>query len=142
MISPAAPPPPRTRPTVWIVVVCVLGVLVLALAASTIVLATGNDKAGESAAASATSACELIDQVPDDGFEMLSGDDEPSPHMSRLAAAETLALLARDQDGDYKPLYETLREPRGVASQEFDATSDEFVDALASARDACAEEGL
>lgn len=140
MISPVSSPP-RTRPVAWIAATCVLGVLGVALAAATVMFATGGDEPGESPEATASGACTLIEQIPEDGFEMVDGD-EPSPHLSRMSAAEALAMLARDEDADYDALYEALRKPRAVASQEFEATGDEFVDALADARDACADEGL
>lgn len=136
-----APLPTRQRPTGWIVATCVLAVVAIALAV-VVLTADGDETVGTSADSSARAACELIGQVPEDGFEMTGDGDDYPPDMSRLAASETLLLLASAEQDGYDDLYETVQKPRLVASQEFDATGDEFVDALADARDACGEEDL
>lgn len=136
MSRPAATAP--NRPTAWIAA-AVLAVVVLALV--TLILVDGgsgdDDVPGQSAASTARAACELIDQVPEEGFDI--GDEANLPHQSRLGAAETLAFLAKDLDSDYESLYEAVRAPRNIAAAEFDWSSDDVVNALADARAACDE---
>lgn len=96
-----------------------------------------SDELGETAESSARAACTLVGQVPEDGFDM--SEESNFPDSSRLGAAETLAYLAKDLDGQYQALYESIAEPRQVSSVMFSADTPEFVDALARANDACAE---
>ncbi len=143
MTTPQSPSP---RPIGWIAATGVLCLVALVLTAVLITqLASDSDKVGESADSSAQAACDLVGQVPEDGFEMASEDEDENGYpegLARLGGAETLAMLATSQGGDYDDLQEAIRKPRAVANEQFKATGDDFVDALADARAACADEGF
>lgn len=96
-----------------------------------------SDVLGETAESSARAACTLIAQVPEDGFDMSAENN--FPEVDRLAAAEALAYLAKDQDDQYAGLYTAIAEPRQVSVAMFAADTPEFAESLARANDACAE---
>ena len=138
-------PPSRPRPTKWVVATCVLAFVAVCLSVTltVVLLASDGDKVGESAATSAEGACQAINQIPERGFELTAGDqDDYPPDLARLSAAESLAMLAEAQDDTYADLYDAIRKPRAISNETFVATSDEFVEALADAREACADEGF
>ncbi|MDN5855442.1 MAG: hypothetical protein L0K86_21870 [Actinomycetia bacterium] len=141
MTTPPASPP---RPTGWIVAAGVLGLVAVILAAVLIwQLLSDNDTVGESGESSAQAACDLIGQIPEDGFEMASEDEEDyPPNLARLGATEAVAMLATSQGDEYDDLYDAIRKARFVVNEQFDASSEDFVDALADARSACADVGF
>lgn len=134
------PPPARPRPTGWIAATGVLGVVVLVLVIALVTLASAGQRVGESAEASAQGACDLIDQIPEDGFDLT--EDAGEADLDRLGAAQILAALASSQDGGFDDLAKAIEKPRVVAAETFDTTGDDVVDALADARTACDDEGL
>lgn len=136
--------PLTPRPTRWVAAAGALGLIAIVLAAVLIWQVVSADEAvGETPESSAQAACDLVAQVPEDGFDIgAAEEDHAAPHMNRLSSAFALAMLAGDEDSGYEQLRDAIQKARSVVAERFDASGKEFVDALADARSACDDEGL
>lgn len=126
----------KTRPIGWMAATAVLAVCTVVLAVLLVVRSASGEPVGATADSSARAACELIEQVPT--TFRLSKDQGMVP-LSRLAAATTLAYLAKEQDAVKADFQERITKPYQTAQSDFGGTTSRFRAAIRDARQACDE---
>ncbi|MFC4004487.1 hypothetical protein ACFS2C_18255 [Prauserella oleivorans] len=88
----------------------------------------------EGAEADVAAACEVVARTPTIDLE---GNNYAS--YRRWGAAAELAAAAGELDPRYSSIAETLGKPLRIAQASFDTESTEFSEAMAAAREACAD---
>lgn len=134
-----AAPVSRAAGRGWQVATVVLAAAVIVLAVLLARADTGSRSASgasvvASAQASARFACDLLAELPSDGFDIR----DQRTLQDKLALAAQAAFLARDQDLAMRHLYDAIKAASDMVNLEFNATSSRFRQKLAAARNACA----
>ena len=124
-----------TRPIGWMAATGVLAVCTIVLAVLLVVRSGSDEPMAATAGSSARAACELIEQVPTDGFQL--SKNEGMVPLSKLGAATSLAFLAEEQDAGLEDFRKQISAPYQTAQRDFGGKTPDFRKALDQARQAC-----